>query len=114
MEQNEQILEAVQTLSQNIQSLIEKTEECEQQIAGLARVSHERWGKVVLECSLVRTGLQKFFRKLNEEDILLSPKDNAITSFWHERVVAEAQAQMRAFDEVYNKKMERYESLEQD
>ena len=114
LQQNEQLLEAVQTLSQNMQSLVEKTEDSEQHIADLARVSHERWAKVVHECSLIRTELQKIFRKLNEEDILLSPKDNEITSFWHEGVVTEAQAQMRAFDRVNNKKIERYESLEQD
>ena len=114
LQQNKQFLEAVQTLSQNTQSLVEKTEECEQHITDLARVSHERWAKVVLECSLIRTELQEVFHKLNEEDILLSPKNNEITSFWQEGVVTEAQAQMRAFGRVNNEKMERYESLEQD
>ena len=98
MQQNEQLLETMQTLSQNMQSLMEKTEECEQHILELARVSHEKWAKVVLECSLVTTELQKVFRKLNEEDILLSPKDNKITPFRHEEVVTEAQAQIQAFE----------------
>lgn len=92
MQQNEQLLETMQTLSQNMQSLMEKTDECEQHISELARVSHEKWAKVVLECSLVRIELQKVFRKLDEEDILLSPKGNEITPFWHEEVVTEAQA----------------------
>lgn len=113
MQQNEQLLETVQKLSQNMQSLMERTDECEQHISELVRVSHEKWAKVVLECSLVRTELQKVFRKLNEEDILLSPNDNEITPFGHEEVVAEAQAQIQASDGVVDNRMERYESLEQ-
>lgn len=42
LQQNKQLLEAVQTLSQDMQSLVEKKEECKQHIANLARVSHER------------------------------------------------------------------------
>ena len=52
MQQNEQLFETMQTLSQNMQSLMEKTDECEQYVSELARVSHEKWAKVVLKCSL--------------------------------------------------------------
>ena len=82
-------------------------------LSELARGSHKKWAKAILEYSLVRTELQKVFRKLNEEDILLSPKGNKITPFWHEEVVTEAQAQMQESDRVDDNRIERYESLEQ-
>ena len=96
-----------------MQSVMEKTDECKQHISELAEVSHEKWAKVVLEYSLVRTELQKGFRKLTAEDILLSPKDNEITPFWHKEVVTETQAQIQASDGVDDNRTEKYESLEQ-
>lgn len=77
----------------------------------IAQVSHERWGKAVLECSLVRTKLQKVFRKLNEDKILISPKDNEITQFWDDAAMLEGEVQLQAFDGMESRRMERYESL---
>lgn len=49
MQQNEWSFKTIQTLSQSIETLIEKTDECKQHILELTQVFYDEWAKIVFD-----------------------------------------------------------------